>query len=148
MSVNRVEGFTKEEWTKLESDNPPKDLVKRLVLIQKKVFQSPKYDVILALKTQLSAWTSEFIDEPFNVRAIEQMELSEDGIQKAVKEALTSRQNAETALKIAKEMPSLAEIIENLQRDALPEELEEINGKVTKSKSAKDLKREALGGKK
>lgn len=135
-------GFEDKEWDNLISNKPTVENVKKITDNWTKVFQNPKYQVLLALSNQLYTWTDEMTETPFTIRGEKQMEVTENGVKEAIKEALTARQNTETALKLAKEMKDIVELIISLQQDLLPEEVKSIEGKV---QSARDLRKAAIG---
>jgi hypothetical protein len=137
-------GFEEAEWKNLRSGKPTKENIDKLVDMWEKVFKNPKYQVTLALTTQLSSWTDEFIDSPFTIRGGKKISVGEGGVSEDGKEALAERQNTETALKLSREMKDLVELIISLQQDLLPDEVKSIEKEV---QSARELRKEAIGGK-
>ena len=110
------------------------------------MFSSPYYVAFSALHSQLIAFSTELKDDPFTIRGNEDFDRFKDNenLDKIIT-ALTSsaRAKAETALKIAREIKSLAEDVEALRMCLTPEEQEKA-GRIT---TTSDIRKEALNGK-
>jgi len=124
--------FEPEERKELESLSP--DLIKKIVeqdLFFDRVKKSHRLSTYLTVLKQKNAWQGEIDENPFLVRGTtEELEIGEDGILDAnkakdvLKEALTSRQNVETVMKIVKLLPELDEQLEKLYLKLTVEEKE------------------------
>ena len=131
------------------NEKEEKELSKLSVELRAKIqamFDSPYYVAFSALHSQLIAFSTELKDDPFTIRGNENFDLYKDSenLDKIIT-ALTSsaRAKAETALKIAREIKSLAEDVEALRMCLTPEEQEKAN-KIT---TTADIRKEALNGK-
>lgn len=105
------------------------------------VFESPDFIVALAYAKQIMALSNEMIDKPFMIRGEETIEISEKGVQAAIKEAVTARQNTETALKVLSQLDDLAEKLKNIQGRLSPEQRDMLNKNIV---THKDLKKVAF----
>lgn len=105
-------------------------------------FCSPYFNTVLAIYIQKLTLETEMIETPFTIRGDTDagMDDGEDGVKKAIREAITSRQNTETALKAAKWLQEAAEDIEKLQAKLMPAEKKEMD-KVVIAK-AEEIKNE------
>lgn len=106
------------------------------------VFESPDFIVALAYGKQIQALSNEMIDNPFTIRGVASIEVSDNGIAEALKEAVTARQNTETALKVLSQLDELAEKLKDIQGILLPEQREVLNKAIV---THKDLKKVAFG---
>jgi superfamily II helicase len=85
-------------------------------------FESPDLIIAIAYSKQIQALTSEMINKPFTIRGEDDIEVSADGVKEALKEAITSRQNTETALKVLNSLLELAENLKKIQARLSPEQ--------------------------
>jgi biotin synthase-related radical SAM superfamily protein len=106
-------------------------------------FESPDLIVAIALSAQLRAWANEMILKPFTIRGEETIEVTDDGVKAALKEAVTSRQNTETALKVVKELEEVAERLKVVQARLSPQDKNLSNKEIV---THNDLKGVAFGG--
>lgn len=136
--------LTPQEKKELNYDNLGSELKRKLDA----AFESQHYNTAYALFSQIYTSQMELIDSPFTIRGMVEMSVNSDGIidadsvQKAIKEAVTARQNTETALKVSKWLIEATDDLEILQNKLTPEENRQIVKRVT---TAKDLKKEAFG---
>jgi len=105
--------------------------------------QSPDLIVAMALGTQIRAWANEMILKPFTIRGEETIEVTDDGVKEALKEAVTARQNTETALKVVKELEDIAERLRAVQARLSPQDKNLSNKEIV---THNDLKGVAFGG--
>lgn len=130
--------LTSQEKKEINYDNLSKELKIKIDT----AFESPDFIVALAYAKQIQALSNEMINNPFTIRGEATIEVSENGVQEALKEAITARQNTETALKVLSQLDTLAEKLKEIQNNLLPEQ----NDVLTKSiVTHKDLKRVAFG---
>jgi len=86
-----------------------------------RVKKSHKLSTYLTLYKQKRAWQDEMDNNPFLIRGNEtELEVNEEGIvdsqsaKDVIKEAITSRQNVETAMKIIKLLPDMDEQLDKM----------------------------------
>jgi hypothetical protein len=109
------------------------------------MFESPYYKAFCALHSQLVAFSSELETDPFTIRGNEDFDKFKDSenLDKIITALTTSaRAKAETALKVSRELKSLADDVESLRVKLTPEEQEKANKIVTMS----DVRKKALNG--
>ncbi len=106
-------------------------------------FSSPDFIVALAYASQIRALSNEMIENPFTIRGEVKIEVSENGVQEALKEAVTARANTETALKVLRDLDDLSAKLKDIQVRLLPDESESIKNKSIVTH--KDLKKIAFG---
>ncbi len=115
------------------------------VLLREKifrVFESPLYSRWDAFDTFIANKMDELKTNPFPI-LVPAVEFSEESqIEKIAQKATNARQEAETALKYAKELPTLIKECEELRDMLTIDEQEKAKSKVT---TAKDLRKIALG---
>lgn len=132
--------LTAQEKKELNYEKLNPDLRKKIDA----AFTNPDFIVALTYAMQISALSWEMIERPFLIRGEEsQLEVSEAGVQKAIKEAVTARQNTETALKVLAQLDSLSEKLKVIQQSLSPDENNQIAKKVT---TAKELRNFAING--
>lgn len=118
--------LTPEEKTELNYNNLSLSLKEKIDA----VFKSPYLNSALALYSLKLALETEMIDSPFTIRGNDgTLEVSEKGISEAIKEAITSRQNVETAIKVAQWLTKATGDLAALQLKLLPEEIIEFEEK-------------------
>ena len=122
-----------------ELDKIPSELRTRIVAM----FANPYYSAFKALSSQLTAFSDELIADPFTIRGNEDFSKFEnsENLDKIITALTTSaRAKAETALKISKEIKSLAEDVESLRLKLTPEEIEKASILTTTA----DIRKQAL----
>lgn len=132
------------------TEEEAKELTKLSPELREKVeamFNSPYYLGYEALSSQYQAYCKELKDKPFTIETNEDFSKyaefeNADKIIMAI--SATQRGKAETALKVAKELPSMAMSIVDFQLRLTPEEQQKAN----KVATAASLREEVLGGKK
>jgi hypothetical protein len=125
-----------------------KELNKLSVELREKVeamFSSPYYLGFEALSSQFQAYCNELKEKPFTIETNEDFSKyaefdNSDRIIMAISSA--ARAKAETALKISKEIPDMAEAIVGLQMKLSPDEQKKI-GLIT---TTADIRKIALNG--
>ena len=105
-------------------------------------FENPDYIVALTYAKQIQALSNEMITNPFTIRGEASIEISERGVQEALKEAVTARQNTETALKVLSQLDDLAEKLKKIQERLNPEEKDALKNDIV---THKQLKKYAFG---
>lgn len=114
--------LTIQEKVELNYENLSPELKKKIDA----AFSSPHFNSVLALYVQKTALEQEMINNPFTIRGDDSgFERTEEGIDKAIKESITSRQNTETAIKVAKWLQESADDLEKLQQKLTVEEKKE-----------------------
>lgn len=102
-------------------------------------FSSPHYNAVLALYVQKTALEQEMINNPFTIRGDDsKFEKTEEGVDKAIKEAVTARQNTETAIKVAKWLQEASDDLDKLQAKLTIEEKKE--AEIILSGSAEEIR--------
>lgn len=117
------------------------------VLLREKifrVFQSPLYSRWDAFDTFISNKMNELKTNEFPILVPVSDKSEDSDIEKNAQKASTARQEAETALKYAKELPTLIKECEDLREMLTIEEQEKAKAKIV---TAKDLRKVALGSK-
>lgn len=107
------------------------------------MFSSPYYMAFSALYSQMIAFAEELKSEPFTIRGNEDFDKFKDSenVDKIITALTTSaRAKAETALKISREMKSLAEDVEALRLQLNPEEQKKASAITTTT----DIRKQAL----
>jgi len=114
--------LTEEEQKELKKLSP--ELQKKIIDMDnlfERVKKSHLLGTYLTTYKQKKAWQDEIDNNPFLIRGAEsELEVSEDGVvdqssmKDIVKEAITSRQNVETAMKLIKLLPELDEQLEKM----------------------------------
>jgi hypothetical protein len=106
-------------------------------------FESPDFIVALTYAKQIHALAHEMIQNPFTIRGESATpEVTEDGIKEALKEAITSRQNTETALKVLSQLDGLGEKLKAIQMNLSTEDNTMLTKAIT---TTKDLNKIAFG---
>jgi hypothetical protein len=114
--------LTEEEVKELSKLSP--ELKKKIIdwdILFDRVKKSHLLSTYLTTYKQKKAWQDEIDDNPFLVRGNEsELEVGENGVvdskqmKEVLKEAITSRQNVETAMKIVKLLPELDDQLEKM----------------------------------
>jgi hypothetical protein len=107
-------------------------------------FESPDFIVAYTYAKQIHALSHEMIEKPFTIRGESTIEVSDEGVKEAIKEAVTSRQNTETALKVLGQLDELSEKLKSIQQNLSTEENNMLNKKIV---TAKELRGQAFGAK-
>lgn len=112
--------FTEEESKEIKGlSESVRNKIYNMAALFEKVKKSHHFSTYMTIYNQKMALQSEMDLSPFLIRGcVEDIEISENGIvndsgiKNAIKEALTSRQNVETAMKFMKLLPELDDILE------------------------------------
>lgn len=120
-------GLSKQEISEIEQ--LPEILREKIL----RVFNSPLYNDWDALDTFITNKMNELKDNGFSIIFTDDSG-KETPIEKLVQKAMTARQESETALKYAKELPDLRKECEKLRKELTEEEQEKaVNKKSSKS---------------
>ena len=130
--------LTKKEKELINYEKLPDDL--RLKIDT--ALSSPDFIVALSYSSQIRALSNEMILRPFTIRGEESIEVTGEGVKEALKEAVTARQNTETALKVLRDLSDLGETFKAIQSRLAPEEQDLTNKQIV---THKDLKGVAFG---
>lgn len=117
-------------------------LPKELRLKIDAAFENPDLIIAMTYASQIRALSNEMILTPFTIRGEESIEVTGDGVKEALKEAVTARQNTETALKVLRDLAELGETLKTIQSRLTVEEKDLSNKSVV---THKDLKSVAFG---
>jgi hypothetical protein len=114
--------LTEEEVKELKKLSP--EFQKKIIVIYnlfERVKKSHLLSTYLTTYKQKKAWQDEIDNNPFLIRGNEtELEVGEDGVvdakqaKEVLKEAITSRQNVETAMKLIKLLPELDDQLEKM----------------------------------
>jgi hypothetical protein len=108
-----------------------------------RVFNSPLYSDWDAMDTFITRKWKELKDNDFNIIfTAEEDSDKKTPVEKLVQMGVSARQEAETALKYAKELRSLRKECEELREELTDDEQQKAKSKVV---TAKDLRKSALG---
>jgi hypothetical protein len=116
--------FTKEELSRI-----PEDLRPRI----EKINSSHYLSAYLSILKQKESWEKEMQENPFTIRA--QVINDDEGVKES------NRQDSETALKIIKILPELAESLNELYAKLTSQEKEQVDY----ASDAKEIQKKVLG---